>query len=179
MSRIGKKAIMLKEGVTVNISKDNLVEVKGPKGAISYQFSPEMKIEVENNTLTVLRPNDSNEYRALHGTTRSILNNMVDGVTNGFTRELHVEGVGYRAQLQGNTLVLNVGFSHLVEMPIPKGIEVKLNSPTNITISGVDKQLVGEFAAKVRAVRPPEPYKGKGIRYKDEVVRRKEGKKAK
>ena len=179
MSRIGKKAITLHEGVTVSVEENNNVVVKGPKGTISYKFRPEMKIEVVDNTVTVTRPNDSIEYRALHGTTRAILNNMDDCVTKGFSRDLRIEGVGYRAQLQGNTLVINAGYSHLVEMPIPEGLEVKLQSPTDFTISGIDKQLVGEFAAKVRGVRPPEPYKGKGIRYKDEVVRRKEGKKAK
>jgi len=179
MSRIGNKAIKLQEGVTVNVEENNLVVVKGPKGTISYKFRPEMKINIEDNHVTVVRPNDSIEYRALHGTTRAIINNMVNGVTHGFTRELTIEGVGYRAQLSGRVLVINAGYSHLVEMPIPEGLEVKLNSPTEIVISGIDKQLVGEFAAHVRGVRPPEPYQGKGIRYKNEVVRRKEGKKAK
>jgi len=178
MSRIGNKVINLQEGVTVNVDQNNHVVVKGPKGELSYTFRPEMKIEVKDSTVSVSRPNDSNGLTALHGTTRSILFNMVEGVVNGFSRGLTIEGVGYRAQLQGNTLVINAGYSHPVELEIPEGLEATLKSPTDILISGADKQLVGEFAAKVRAVRPPEPYKGKGIRYYNEVIIRKEGKKA-
>ena len=138
-----------------------------------------MKIDVDGSTITIARPSDSIQHKTLHGTTRAVLNNMVEGVTKGFSRGLTIEGVGYRASLKDNTLVINAGFSHLVEMPIPEGLSVKVNSPTDLTIEGIDKEKVGQFAAEVRAVRPPEPYKGKGIRYKTEVVRRKEGKKAK
>ena len=179
MSRIGNKIINLADGVAINVDENNYVVVKGPKGSIENQLSNLMTINIEGSTVKIARPSDSIQHRTLHGTTRAVLNNMVEGVTTGFSRGLLIEGVGYRASLKGNTLVLNAGYSHLVEMPIPEGLSVKVNSPTDLTIEGIDKQKVGQFAAEVRAVRPPEPYKGKGIRYKTETVRRKEGKKAK
>lgn len=179
MSRIGNKLIVIPAGVTVTVEDNNHVIVKGPKGTIDYTFVPSMKIEVEEGQIKISRPNDSIEHKTLHGTTRALLHNMVEGVANGFSRTLEIQGVGYRAALQGKTLVVSAGYSHTVEMPIPEGITVVVPSQTEITISGVDKQKVGQFAAEVRAVRPPEPYKGKGIRYKGEAVRRKESKKSK
>lgn len=179
MSRIGNKAIKLNEGVTVTVSEENHVQVSGPKGKMEFTFNPDMKIVVENGFVHVQRPSNDIAHRSLHGTTRATLHNMIEGVANGFTKTLVIEGVGYRASLQGDKLVVNAGYSHLVEMPIPTGLTVKVPSPTEINISGVDKQQVGQFAADVRQIRKPEPYKGKGIRYKDEVIRRKEGKKAK
>ena len=179
MSRIGKKPITIPAGVTVTVNEENLVVVKGPKGELSFKFSPEMKIEVEGTEVKVSRPSDGKKHRELHGTTRACINNMVHGVNDGFSKSLAIEGVGYRASLKGNTLVVAAGYSHLVEMPIPAGLKVECPTQNEINISGIDKQLVGEFAAEVREIRKPEPYKGKGIRYKDEVVRRKEGKKAK
>lgn len=179
MSRVGNKIINLADGVAVTVEENNVVVVKGPKGTLKNQFSDRMNIKIDGATVTVARPSDSIQDKTLHGTTRALINNMVEGVTNGFSRGLLIEGVGYRASLKGNTLVINAGYSHLVEMPIPEGLSVKVNSPTDLLIEGIDKQLVGQFAAEVRAVRPPEPYKGKGIRYKNEIVRRKEGKKAK
>jgi large subunit ribosomal protein L6 len=179
MSRIGKKEIKYEQGVTVTVDPNNRVEVKGPKGTLAYNFKKDMKIEVNENKVTVSRPSDSIEHRSLHGTTRSLLNNMVEGVTNGFKKSLEIQGTGYRASLKGNTLVLNIGYSHLVEMPIPEGLTVTVSTPTEITVAGIDSQAVGQFAADIRAVRKPEPYLGKGIRYKGEVVISKEGKKAK
>ena len=179
MSRIGNKHIQIPANVTVEVSDLNEVLVKGPKGETKFAFGPKMKITVDGNVLKVERPNDEKENRALHGTTRALINNMVKGVTEGFTKTLLIEGVGYRASLKGNTLVIAAGYSHLVELEIPHGLTVNCPSQTEINISGIDKQLVGEFAANVRKVRKPEPYKGKGIRYKGEVIRRKEGKKAK
>ena len=179
MSRIGKKVITLQAGVSVVVNENNHVTAKGPKGEISFTFNPKMTIEVEGTSVKVTRPSDSIEDKRIHGTTRAILHNMVEGVTNGFSKSLAIEGVGYRASLKGRTIVIAAGFSHLVELPIPEGLTVQCPSQTEIVISGIDKQQVGQFAAEVREVRKPEPYKGKGIRYKDEVVRRKEGKKAK
>lgn len=179
MSRIGNKLITLSAGVTVEVQENNYVVVKGPKGEIAKQLCPKMEIKVEGTTVSVVRPDDSIENKTLHGTTRANLNNMVEGVTNGFTKKLLIEGVGYRASLEGKTLVLAAGYSHLVKLPIPEGLEVKVPTPTEISISGIDKQVVGQFAAEARAVRKPEPYLGKGIRYSDEIIRRKEGKKAK
>lgn len=178
MSRIGNKVIQLAAGVSVT-ADNNLVVVKGPKGELSYQFNPIIKIEVEGNEVKVSRPNDEILTRALHGTTRAIIHNMVVGVSEGYSKTLIIEGVGFRASLKGNTLVIAAGYSHLVEMAIPEGLKVTCVSQTEIKIEGIDKQLVGEFAANVRKVRKPEPYKGKGIHYSDEVVRRKEGKTAK
>lgn len=179
MSRVGNKIIKVADGVAITVDENNYVVVKGPKGTIDYKFSDLMDIKVEGATVKIARPSDSIQHKTLHGTTRAVLNNMVEGVTQGFSRGLLIEGVGYRASLKGNTLVVNAGYSHLVEMPIPEGLSVKINTPTDLVIEGIDKQKVGQFAAEVRAVRRPEPYKGKGIRYKTEVVRRKEGKKAK
>ena len=179
MSRIGNKIVQLAAGVSVTVDANNLVVVKGPKGELSHQFNPIIKIIVEEHDVKFTRPNDEILTRALHGTTRALVHNMVVGVSEGFTKSLTIEGVGYRASLKGNTLVIAAGYSHLVEMAIPEGLKVICPSQTEIKIEGIDKQLVGEFAANVRKVRKPEPYKGKGIRYSDEVVRRKEGKKAK
>ncbi len=182
MSRIGRQAIAVPEGVEVKINDNNFVVVKGPKGELSFKFEEVIGIKLENNEISVTRPNDSLRNRSLHGTTRALLNNMVIGVTNGYTKILDIKGVGYRAQLKGtDTLILNVGYSNPVEMAIPEGITVEIpkNKNTEVQIKGANKQVVGEFAANVRKVRPPEPYLGKGIRYRDEQVRRKEGKTAK
>ena len=176
MSRIGIKPITVPNGVTVTIGDGNNVTVKGPKGELSSSFSPRMTIAQEDGALTVSRPNDARENKALHGLTRSLLNNMVVGVSDGYTKVLEIQGVGYRAQMQGKNLVLNVGFSHPVTMEPPEGITYGVENNTRVTVSGIDKQLVGEMAAKIRIVRPPEPYKGKGIRYQGEYVRRKAGK---
>ena len=179
MSRIGKEKVVLPAGVTFEIDDNNAVVVKGPKGEIKFTFDKNMKLTVDGNFITVERPDDSIQNKALHGTTRALLHNMVGGVNEGFKKTLLIEGVGYRASLQGNKLVVAAGYSHLVEMEIPTGIKVECPTQTQIDITGYDKQLVGEFAANVRKIRKPEPYKGKGIRYSDEVIRRKEGKKAK
>jgi large subunit ribosomal protein L6 len=178
MSRIGKKPINLPTGVEVTI-ENNFVTVKGPKGTLENQFINELTITLEDNILTVVRPNDTKFNRAIHGTTRALLNNMVLGVTEGFKKELKMIGVGYRAALKGTELVLSAGYSHPVEMEIPEGLTLEVIKNTTIIIAGIDKQLVGEFSANIRGVRPPEPYLGKGIRYVDEYVRRKEGKTAK
>lgn len=179
MSRIGKKILEIPAGVTITVAEDNTVTVKGPKGELTRKFNADMSIKIEENTLTVERPSEQKEHRALHGTTRALIGNMVEGVTTGFVRGLELVGVGYRAQKQGDKLVLSVGYSHPVEMTPEAGLEVEVPVPTKIVIKGIDKQRVGEFAANIRAVRAPEPYKGKGIRYEGEVVRRKEGKTAK
>ncbi|MEE1003621.1 MAG: 50S ribosomal protein L6 [Acutalibacteraceae bacterium] len=175
MSRIGKKPIAIPEGVEVKVD-GNSVTVKGPKGTLTQEFNPNMEIKVEGNEVTVARPNDEKENRALHGLTRSLLANMVEGVSNGFKKVLDVNGVGYRVQKQGKSLVMNLGFSHQVTMDEIEGITIECPSANQIVISGPDKQKVGQFAAEVREKRPPEPYKGKGIKYADEVIRRKEGK---
>jgi len=179
MSRIGKKILEIPAGVTITVAEDNTVTVKGPKGELTRTFNADMLIKIEENTLTVERPSEQKEHRALHGTTRALIGNMVEGVTEVFARGLELGGVGYRAQKQGDKLVLSVGYSHPVEMTPEAGLEVEVPAPTKIVIKGIDKQRVGEFAANIRAVRAPEPYKGKGIRYEGEVVRRKEGKTAK
>lgn len=178
MSRIGNKVIIVPAGVTVTVGEGNLVTVKGPKGTLSFQFSDRVSIEQENNQITIKRESDINNDRKLHGTTRAVLANMVTGVSTGFTRSLEIIGVGYRASIEGKTLVINAGYSHLVELAIPEGVTVALPKNTEVILSGADKQVIGEFAANIRQVRKPEPYKGKGIRYKGEYVRRKEGKKA-
>ncbi|WP_456277072.1 50S ribosomal protein L6 [Bacillus sp. AK128] len=178
MSRIGKKPIEIPAGVTVT-NNNNTVTIKGPKGELTRTFHPDMEIKLEDNVLTVVRPSDNKEHRSLHGTTASLLGNMVEGVTNGYTRGLELVGVGYRASKQGNKLVLNVGYSHPVEITPEQGIEIEVPANTKITIKGIDKERVGALAANIRDVRPPEPYKGKGIRYEGEFVRRKEGKTAK
>ena len=176
MSRVGKKLIEVPAGVTVEVAADNVVVVKGPKGELTRQFHKEMKIEQEGNIITVVRPSESKEHRTNHGTTRALLANMITGVSEGFTRSLELIGVGYRAQLQGSKLVLNVGFSHPVEFEPEAGLEVEVPSNTKIIVKGISKERVGALASNIRDVRPPEPYKGKGIRYEGEFVRRKEGK---
>ncbi|WP_409273064.1 50S ribosomal protein L6 [Neobacillus sp. SCS-31] len=178
MSRIGKKPIEIPAGVTVTLDK-NTVTVKGPKGELVRSFSPEISILVEDNAVTITRPSDVKEIRALHGTTRAVLANMVEGVSKGFEKGLELVGVGYRASKQGNKLVLNVGYSHPVEIEPEKGLEIEVPANTKVIVRGYDKERVGALAANIRGVRPPEPYKGKGIRYEGEVVRRKEGKKGK
>jgi large subunit ribosomal protein L6 len=178
MSRIGKLPIAIPAGVDVTID-GSTVTVKGPKGTLSRQFHPNIAIEKNENTLSVKRPDDAQQNRALHGLSRSLLANMVIGVNEGYRKDLEVNGVGYRAQKQGKQLILNVGYSHQVIMDEPEGITVEVPSPTKIAIQGFDKQRVGQFAAEVREKRPPEPYKGKGIKYANEVVRRKEGKSGK
>ncbi len=175
MSRIGRKEIILPAGVEVKCD-NQLVTVKGPKGTLSQPVHANMAIEIEGNTLRVVRPNDEKENRSLHGLTRTLINNMVIGVTEGFKKELEVNGVGYRVQKQGKNLVMNLGYSHQVIMSEIDGITIDVPDPNHIVINGMDKQLVGQFAAEVREKRLPEPYKGKGIKYADEVIRRKEGK---
>ena len=179
MSRIGKKVITLPANVKVDVLDGNLVNVEGPKGKLSFKFNSEMQINVSSTEVSVVRPDDSKINRTNHGTTRAILHNMIVGVSEGFTKKLEINGVGYRAQVQGNKLIVNAGYSNPVEMIIPEGIKVECPKPVEINISGADKQAVGEFAANVRAVRGPEPYKGKGIKYSTETIRRKEGKTAK
>jgi large subunit ribosomal protein L6 len=177
MSRIGKKPIPVPDSVTVSLGPGR-VTVNGPKGELNQDFSPAIEIVQEDGTLVVKRPTDRGEHRALHGLTRSLVANMVEGVTQGFERRLEIQGVGYRARLQGKALELSVGFSHPVSVPAPDGIEFEVPTPTEVIVRGIDKQLVGETAARIRRVRPPEPYKGKGIRYAGEHVRRKVGKRA-
>lgn len=179
MSRIGKKVIALPANVKVTVEEGNLTTVEGPKGKLSFKFNSEMEINVSSTEVSVVRPDDTKEMKTIHGTTRAILHNMVVGVSEGFTKKLEINGVGYRAQVQGNKLIVNAGYSNPVEMKIPEGIKVECPKPVEINISGADKQAVGEFAANVRAVRGPEPYKGKGIKYSTETIRRKEGKTAK
>lgn len=176
MSRIGIKPITVPSGVQIAIEKNNDVTVKGPKGELRSALSPRMIITQEDGSLTVSRPNDARENKALHGLTRSLLNNMVVGVTDGYTKTLEIHGVGYRAQMSGKNLVLNVGYSHPVQITPPEGVTFAVEANTRVIVSGIDKQMVGEQAAKIRIVRPPEPYKGKGIRYAGEYVRRKAGK---
>jgi len=175
MSRIGKKPIEIPKGVEVKI-EGNVVTVKGPKGTLTKEFHKDMQILQEDGKILVKRPSDDKEHKALHGLTRSLLANMVSGVVNGYEKALVLEGVGYRASKQGNKLVLNVGFSHPVEIEAPKGIDFEVPAQNKIIVRGIDKELVGITAAKIRSVKEPEPYKGKGIRYENEVVRRKAGK---
>lgn len=175
MSRIGKKPIEIPSGVTIT-NDNNTVTVKGPKGELTRSFNSDMIIQIEENVLTVARPSESKEHRTIHGTTRSLLANMVEGVSKGFEKGLELIGVGYRAQKQGNKLVLNVGYSHPVEIEPEAGVEVEVPSNTKVIVKGINKERVGALAANIRDVRPPEPYKGKGIRYEGEYVRRKEGK---
>ena len=176
MSRIGKMAITVPAGVEVTIAEGNVVTVKGPKGTLNSTFHHAMIIKQEGNVITVSRPDESHENKSLHGLTRTLLNNMVVGVDKGFTKELEVNGVGYRASKEGNKLVLNIGYSHPVNMEEPEGVTVEVPSPNKVIVTGTDKQKVGQFAANIRSKRPPEPYKGKGIKYATEVIRRKEGK---
>ena len=176
MSRIGRMPITVPAGVEVSVAAGNVVTTKGPKGTLVKPLCAEMIIEQEGNVITVKRPSDSKEPTALHGMTRALLNNMIVGVNEGFKKELEVNGVGYRVAKEGNNLVMNIGYSHQVIIPEIDGITVDVTNPNTVVISGIDKQKVGQFAADVRAKRPPEPYKGKGIKYSNEVVRRKEGK---
>ena len=173
MSRIGRAPIAVPAGVEIKIEDNNVVTVKGPKGSLTQQFHPNMAIKQEGAELHVTRPNDLKENRSLHGLTRTLIHNMVVGVTEGFKKTLDVNGVGYRVTMEGGKLVMNLGYSHQVIMEAPAGITVETPSANQIVISGFDKQLVGQFAAEVREKRPPEPYKGKGIKYSDEVIRRK------
>ncbi len=175
MSRIGRKPIVVPAGVDVNVN-GSLVTVKGPKGSLAGTFNANMQINLDAGVITITRPNDEKENRALHGLTRSLIFNMVEGVSNGFKKELDINGVGYRAAVQNNVLNLTVGFSHPCNMTPPEGVVVETPAPNKIIISGYDKQKVGQFASEVRGMRPPEPYKGKGIKYSTEVIRRKEGK---
>jgi len=176
MSRIGRAPITVPAGVEITLGDNNVVTVKGAKGTLTQQFHPNMAIAMEGNVVTVTRPNDLKENRSLHGLTRTLISNMIVGVTEGYKKTLEVNGVGYRVALEGNKLVMNLGYSHQVIMEAPAGITVEVPNPNQIIISGYDKQLVGQFAANVREKRPPEPYKGKGIKYSDEVIRRKVGK---
>lgn len=175
MSRIGKKPISLPKGVEISVD-GNLVTVKGPKGALTQRIPEGISLVQEEKELLVQRPSDNKNDRAFHGLSRALVANMVEGVTNGFERRLELVGVGYRAQMQGKKLVISIGFSHPVEMDPPDGIEFEVPAPTRITVKGIDKQLVGNTAANIRAIRKPEPYKGKGIKYENEVIRRKAGK---
>jgi large subunit ribosomal protein L6 len=177
VSRIGKTPIDIPDGVEIKIDGVD-VRVKGPKGELSSSFSPEMEIVQENGQVSVRRPTDRGEHRALHGLTRTLIANMVEGVTKGFSRELEINGVGYRAQLKGKDVELQVGLSHTVTIPPEKDTEFEIPKQTQIIVKGIDKQVVGHLAAKIRSIRPPEPYKGKGIKYIDEHIRRKVGKRA-
>ena len=176
MSRIGKKPVVIPANVTVTVAEGNVVTVKGPKGELTNKFHQDMILNVEGNVLTVSRPDDEAQHRALHGLTRTLINNMVEGVEKGYSKELEVNGVGYRAEKKGNQLVMRLGYSHEVFVDEIPGITVEVPTPNKIIISGIDKQVVGQFAAEVRGKRPPEPYKGKGIKYVNEVIRRKVGK---
>ncbi|WP_427340472.1 50S ribosomal protein L6 [Caloranaerobacter sp. DY30410] len=176
MSRIGLKPITIPAGVEVKINDNNYIVVKGPKGQLEQQLHRDMKINIENNEITVVRPTDNKKHKSLHGLTRTLIANMIEGVTKGYSKTLEIVGVGYRAQKQGNKLVLNLGFSHPVEMEAPEGIEIEVPANNKIIVKGIDKQKVGNYAAVIRDLRKPEPYKGKGIRYEGEVIRRKEGK---
>jgi len=180
MSRVGRQLITIPKGVTVNVDIHNHVTVKGPKGTLDFTFHKDMKIDSANNEISVTRPSDSLSHRALHGTTRALLNNMVHGVTEEYAKILDIKGVGYRASLKDSkTLLVSVGYSNPVEVAIPEGLTIEVPTNTEVYIKGIDKQAVGEFAANIRKIRGPEPYQGKGIRYRGEVVRRKEGKTAK
>ena len=175
MSRIGRKPITVPAGVEVTID-GSAVTVKGPKGTLSGTFNSNMTIAMDEGVINVTRPNDEKENRSLHGLTRTLIANMVEGVSNGYSKTLDIVGIGYRASMQGKDVVLSVGYSHTVTIAAPEGITIACPSPNQIVVSGADKQMVGQIAAEIRGVRPPEPYKGKGIRYSDEHVRRKEGK---
>ena len=176
MSRIGKKPVIVPANVTVAIADNNVVTVKGPKGELTYGFHPDMILKMEGNVVTVERPDEEHLHKSLHGLTRTLLNNMIEGVSKGYSKELEVNGTGYRAEKKGNQLVMRLGFSHEVFMDEIPGITIEVPAPNKIIINGIDKQVVGQFAAEVRGKRPPEPYKGKGIKYSTEVIRRKAGK---
>ena len=177
MSRIGKQPIEIPDGVDVDV-KPGEVTVKGPKGELTQSVVPDMKVSVDDGVVSVERPTDRGEHRALHGLTRSLIANMVEGVTDGYERRLEIQGVGYRAQLKGKALEMSLGYSHPVTVEAPDGIEFEVPQPTEVVVRGIDKQLVGEMAARIRRRRPPEPYKGKGVRYAGEQVSRKVGKRA-
>ena len=176
MSRIGRMPVAIPAGVTVTIAENNLVTVKGPKGTLERELPVEMNIKEEDGHIVVTRPNDLKKMKSLHGLTRTLINNMIHGVTEGYEKVLEVNGVGYRAAKQGKKLVLSLGYSHPVEMEDPEGIETVLEGQNKITVKGISKEKVGQYAAEIRAKRAPEPYKGKGIKYDDEVIRRKVGK---
>lgn len=176
MSRIGLKPITIPSGVEVKINDDNFIEVKGPKGQLTQQLNPDMEIKIDNGEITVARPTEQKAHKSLHGLTRTLIFNMITGVTEGYAKTLEIVGTGYRAAKQGKKLVLTLGFSHPVEMEDPAGIEVEVPAQNKIIVKGIDKQLVGNYASKIRDWRRPEPYKGKGIKYDNEVVRRKVGK---
>ena len=176
MSRIGKKPVVIPANVTVTIAENNVVTVKGPKGELTYTFHPDMILKMDGNVVTVERPDEEHLHKSLHGLTRTLLNNMVEGVSKGYSKELEVNGTGYRAEKKGNQLVMRLGFSHEVFVDEIPGITIEVPGPNRIIINGIDKQVVGQFAAEVRGKRPPEPYKGKGIKYTTEVIRRKAGK---
>ena len=176
MSRIGRAPITVPAGVEVKVDENNHITVKGPKGTLERTLVPQIKVDVDAGVINVTRPNDEKQTRSLHGLTRTLVANMVTGVTTGFSKTLEINGVGYRASKEGNKLVLNIGYSHQVDVPEIDGITIDVPNPNTVVINGIDKQVVGQFAADIRAKRPPEPYKGKGIKYSDEVVRRKEGK---
>ncbi|MPM76354.1 50S ribosomal protein L6 [bioreactor metagenome] len=178
MSRIGNKTITIPAGVEVEIKAGNEVTVKGPKGSLTRQFTPELDIENNAGTITVSRPNDEKHTKQLHGTTRALIHNMIVGVSEGFAKTLEIVGIGYKAAIEGNKLTLTIGYSHPVVIMAEDGIKIECKTPTEVIVSGVDKQRVGEIASNIRAVRRPEPYLGKGIRYKNEHIRRKEGKTA-
>ena len=176
MSRIGRLPVEIPAGVEITVAENNVVTVKGPKGTLTESLPVEMDIKVENNQVVVTRPNDLKKMKSLHGLTRTLVANMVTGVTKGYEKVLEINGVGYRAQKQGKKLILSLGYSHPVEMEDPEGLESVLDGQNKITIKGIDKQKVGQYAAEIREKRKPEPYKGKGIKYADEVIRRKVGK---
>ena len=176
MSRIGKKPVNIPANVTVTVAEGNVVTVKGPKGTLTQAMHPDMIIKMEGNVLSVERPDEEHLHKSLHGLTRTLINNMIEGVEKGYSKELDVNGVGYRVEKKGNQLVMRLGFSHEVIMEETNGITVEVPNPNKIIVHGIDKQAVGQFAAEVRGKRPPEPYKGKGIKYVDEVIRRKVGK---
>lgn len=178
MSRIGNKIISVPEGVTVEVASDNTVTVKGAKGTLVRQFSPVITIEQDAGVITIKRSSEQKTHKQLHGTTRALLANMIEGVHTGFKKDLEIVGIGYRGAMRGNTLVLNIGYSHQVEIEAEEGVTIETTSPTQITVSGTNKERVGEIAARIRAVRKPEPYKGKGIKYANERIIRKEGKTA-
>jgi large subunit ribosomal protein L6 len=176
MSRIGRKPISLPKGVEIQIAEDNTVTVKGSKGTLTRKFHPNMLVSVENGVVEVKRPSESRTDRSLHGLSRTLLNNMIVGVSSGYKRDLDIAGVGYRAVRDGGDIVLLLGYSHAIKLQPPAGITFTVETPTKVSVSGIDKELVGSQAARIRSQRPPEPYKGKGIRYSDEVIRRKAGK---
>lgn len=176
MSRIGLNPISIPSGVEINIDEKNLVTVKGPKGELCEQIAPEMEIKIEDGILTVARPTENKRHRSLHGLSRTLIANMIEGVTNGYEKKLEIEGTGYRATKQGKKLVLGLGYSHPVELEDPEGIEVEVTATNRLTVKGISKQQVGNYAAVIREYRKPEPYKGKGIKYEGEQIRRKVGK---